>query len=57
MENARLYEESERLAARRGKLLGRVIAAQDKRCRRISRELHDEISQSLAAMALDLEAV
>lgn len=33
-----------------------MIAAQDERCRRISRELHDEISQSLAAMALDLEA-
>jgi signal transduction histidine kinase len=56
MENARLYEESQRLASRRGKLLGRVIAAQDERCRHISRELHDEISQSLAAMALDLEA-
>ena len=31
--------------------------AEDERCRRISRELHDEISQSLAAMSLDLEAV
>jgi len=56
MENSRLYDDVQHLAARRGKLLGRVIAAQDERCRRISRELHDEISQSLAAMALDLEA-
>jgi signal transduction histidine kinase len=56
MENSRLYDDVQQLAARRGKLLGRVIAAQDERCRRISRELHDEISQSLAAMALDLEA-
>lgn len=56
MENSRLYDEVQQVAARRGKLLGRVIAAQDERCRRISRELHDEISQSLAAMALDLEA-
>ncbi len=56
LENARLYDEVQRLAARRGELLRRVIAAQDERCRRISRELHDEISQSLSAMALDLEA-
>jgi signal transduction histidine kinase len=56
-ENARLYDEVQRLAARRGELLRRIIAAQDERCRRISRELHDEISQSLAAMSLDLEAV
>lgn len=57
MENSRLYEEVQQLAVRRGQLLRRVIAAQDERCRRISRELHDEISQSLAAMALDLETV
>jgi len=57
LENARLYDEVQRLAARRGELLRRVIATQDERCRRISRELHDEISQSLSAMALDLEAV
>lgn len=42
---------------RRGELLRRVIVAQDERCRRVSRELHDEISQSLTAMALDLEAL
>ncbi|MCL4489299.1 MAG: GAF domain-containing sensor histidine kinase [Chloroflexi bacterium] len=56
-ENARLFEEAQHLAARRGELLRRIIATQDERCRRISRELHDEISQSLTAMALDLEAV
>jgi len=56
MENTRLYDEVQRLAAKRGELLRRVIATQDERCRRISRELHDEISQSLTAMALDLEA-
>ncbi len=57
LENTRLYDEVEQLAVRRGKLLGRVIAAQDERCRHISRELHDEISQSLAATALDLESI
>jgi signal transduction histidine kinase len=56
-ENARLYDEVQHLAARRGELLRRIIATQDERCRRISRELHDEISQSLTAMSLDLEAV
>lgn len=57
IENSRLYNEAQQLAAQRGELLRRVIANQDERCRRISRELHDEISQSLAAMALDIEAV
>lgn len=57
LENARLHDEVTRLTARRGELLRRVIAAQDERCRRVSRELHDEISQSLTAMALDLEAL
>ena len=57
MENSRLYDEVQRLAVKRGELLRRVIANQDERCRRISRELHDEISQSLTAMALDIEAV
>ncbi len=57
LENARLQDEMTQLAERRGELLRRVIAAQDERCRRVSRELHDEISQSLTAMALDLEAL
>lgn len=57
LENHRLYGEVQQLADRRGELLKRVIATQDERCRRISRELHDEISQSLTAMALDIEAV
>jgi signal transduction histidine kinase len=56
-ENRRLRAELQLLAGRRGEMLRRVIAAQDERCRRISRELHDEISQSLAAMAVDLETL
>lgn len=56
LENFRLYEDMQRLATRRAELLRRVIAQQDERCRQISRELHDEISQSLAALALDIEA-
>jgi signal transduction histidine kinase len=56
-ENARLYDEVHHVAARRGQLIRRMVIHQDERCRRISRELHDEISQSLIAMALDLEAM
>lgn len=57
LENARLHHEMTQLAERRGELLRRMIATQDERCRRVSRELHDEISQSLTAMTLDLEEV
>jgi len=57
LENNRLFDEVQHLAARRGELLRRVIATQDERCRQISRELHDEISQSLTAMAVDIEAI
>ena len=56
LENAHLYEDVRRLAARRAQLLRRVISSQDERCQRISRDLHDEISQSLVALALDMEA-
>jgi GAF domain-containing protein len=56
MENSRLYDEVQLLATRRGKLLRQVIATQDERCRRISRGLHDEISQPPASMALNLKA-
>jgi two-component system sensor histidine kinase UhpB len=56
-EHDRLQAEVEQLLARRGDMLRRVVAVQDERCRRISRELHDDISQSLAAMALDLETL
>jgi signal transduction histidine kinase len=57
IENAQLTDDVQHLADRRSELLRRVIATQDERCRRVSRELHDEISQSLTAMALDLEAM
>jgi signal transduction histidine kinase len=54
-ENLRLYQEVKHLAERRGALLNRIINVQDGRCRRVSRELHDEVSQSLAALAIDLD--
>lgn len=56
-DNSRLIEEIRHVAGQRGELIRRMVLSQDERCRRISRELHDEVSQSLTAAALDLEAL
>jgi PAS domain S-box-containing protein len=39
------------------KLTGRLIDAQEEERRRIARELHDDINQSLALLAIDIEQV
>jgi len=55
VENATLYRELEQKEALRGELLRKVISAQEEERKRIARELHDETSQALAALAVALE--
>jgi len=57
VENARATKSLEEMNRIREQLLGKLISAQEEERRRIARELHDEASQSLAALALNLEAV
>ncbi len=50
VENARLYAELQHKEHVRGELLRKVISAQEEERKRIARELHDEVSQNLAAL-------
>ncbi|MFC1957748.1 GAF domain-containing protein [Chloroflexota bacterium] len=55
VENARGTKRLEEMSVVREQLLEKLISAQEEERRRIARELHDEASQSLAALALNLE--
>ena len=55
VENARLYAEVQRKERVRGRLFKRALAAQEDERKRIARELHDEISQSLTALLYEAE--
>jgi len=57
IENARLYEELQRKEEMRRELLHLVITTQEEERRRIARGLHDETSQALTSLAVNLEAV
>jgi signal transduction histidine kinase len=50
-----LYAALQLKDERRGQLLKRVIAAQEEERRRIARELHDETSQQLTALAMQID--
>lgn len=50
VENVRLYAELHHKERLRGELLRKVITAQEEERKRIARELHDDISQNLAAL-------
>lgn len=54
--NVRLYEAVERERVYSAALLERTIRAQEDERMRIARELHDETSQDLAALLLNLDA-
>lgn len=55
-ENARLYRELQEKEAARTQLLQRVIAAQEEERKHLSRELHDDFSQSLTALTVTVES-
>lgn len=57
IENAKLWEELNKKELSRKQLLNKVISAQEEERQRISRELHDETSQSIAALGVGLKSV
>lgn len=55
VENARLYADLQRKERVRGELFKKTLAVQEDERKRIARELHDEVSQSLTALLYDAE--
>ncbi|MBI3742087.1 MAG: HAMP domain-containing protein [Chloroflexi bacterium] len=56
IENARLYAELARKEEMRAHLLEKVIQAQEAERKRIARELHDEVGQTLTALTIGLQS-
>lgn len=57
IEQARLYERLAKGRERYRQLARQVLIAQEEARRRLSRELHDETSQTLSGLALNLQAL
>ena len=46
-----------RQSTQRGELLNRLITAQEDERKRVARELHDELGQTLGALTLNLDLI
>lgn len=57
IEQAKLYEQLRRSRERYRKLAQQILLAQEEERRRIAQELHDDTSQSLSGLALNLQAL
>jgi signal transduction histidine kinase len=56
-ENRELSDNLQRQSIQRGELLKRLITAQESERKRVARELHDELGQSLSGLSLRIEVV
>lgn len=57
IEQANLYEQLKRSRERYRRLAQQILVAQEEERRRIARELHDETSQTLSGLSLNLQAL